>query len=135
MKALLLDNSKLIHAVLGRTLDTMGFDVSYACNSLEAYKIMADEKFDLIIVDLEICEEYHGRLFDTLWHIASYTNIELLPILNELNENNEKKMKKLGVDDYITKPIFVDSFKELLKIYKQKIEERFVYEEVITFNL
>jgi ActR/RegA family two-component response regulator len=134
MKALLIEHSEPTYTVLEQSLTHMDFEVSHAQNSLEAYKIMADEKFDVLIADLKICEENHGRLFDTICQIKEYSDICILPLIED-NESNKKKLTKLGTDTFIVKPICMNTFRGVLTDYKQKREENFTYDNVISFEI
>ena len=102
-------------------LSKEGFDVKFTLSSVNALKILEDEYFDIIILDInmpkisgfEICREF--RKFNQV------TPILMLTAYDEI----EDKIKgfDLGADDYLTKPFFVEELslriKSLLKRSKK----------------
>ncbi len=53
---LLAEDSPANQIIAGTMLTKAGFDVTYACNGLEAVKLVAEKPFDLVLMDVRMPE-------------------------------------------------------------------------------
>jgi len=100
-KILIADDDQIIAEVLAFTLRRAGFEISLACDGLEALQKYVSEQPDLIILDLNL-----PRL-DGLGVCSRVRAESSLPIIMLTASNAEDDMVaalEAGADDYITKP-------------------------------
>lgn len=105
---LVIDDEKHIAEAIRLNLSILGHQVDIAENGAVGLKVLAQKKFDLIIVDLMMPE------VDGIGVIkAIRKNDEQVPILvvSAKDQVQEKvKCLSLGVDDYLSKPFDLDEF-------------------------
>ena len=106
---LIVEDEPKIRSALADFLEFHGFKVTEAVDGLEAEQIVAERKFDLILLDLML-PKISGEQLCTKWRREGLQT----PILMLTAKGLEKEKiagLNLGADDYITKPF---SLEELL---------------------
>lgn len=108
MKILVVDDEELIRSVIKEYANLEGYEVTEACNGLEAIEICKNEDFDLIIMDI-MMPKLDG--YQAVKEIYKTKNIPVL-MLSARGEEYDKLLGfDLGIDDYVQKPF---SPKELM---------------------
>ncbi len=101
---LVVDDESAQHEILDEHLRLAGYRRRHAINGADALKTVAEEKPDLILMDVQM-PVMDG--FETLTAMRDKLGITDIPVLFLSNfSQNELKIKglDLGADDYITKP-------------------------------
>ncbi len=101
MKALVVDDDRVLADVLAFTLRREGFQVSQAYDGEAALKLWAEEQPDLIVLDVNM-PRLDGFAVCRRIREQADTPIILLTVRGE--EDDIVHGLKLGADDYITKP-------------------------------
>ena len=98
---LVIDDDTRLRNLLGRFLEENSFKVSVAKDTIEAKSLIAETKFDLLIVDVMLPGET-GVEFTTALRQSSAVPIIMLTARGEF----EDRIKGLeaGADDYLQKP-------------------------------
>ncbi len=98
---LVIDDDTRLRNLLGRFLEENGFQISVAKDTIEARNLIAETKFDLLIVDVMLPGETGVEFTATLRH-SSPVPIIMLTARGEF----EDRIKGLeaGADDYLQKP-------------------------------
>ena len=98
---LVIDDDTRLRNLLGRFLEENGFKVSVSKDTIEAKSLIAETKFDLLIVDVMLPGET-GVEFTTALRQSSAVPIIMLTARGEF----EDRIKGLeaGADDYLQKP-------------------------------
>ncbi|MEZ0323034.1 MAG: response regulator transcription factor [Hydrogenothermaceae bacterium] len=109
MKALLIEDDKILSDQIKKRLEDMEFDVFQAFDGEEAISYLDYDTYDIIILDLML-PKLHG--YQILEKIKA-KNIQTPVIILSAKSDVEDKVKGLsiGADDYLTKPF---SFPELI---------------------
>ncbi|MES2607991.1 MAG: response regulator transcription factor [Pseudomonadota bacterium] len=98
---LIVDDDSAIRRLLVDFLSTQGFRCDVAANAAEARIHLANQAFDLIVLDVMMPGETGIELTSSL-RLTDQTPILLLTALDQLSDKLEAF--DLGVDDYLTKP-------------------------------
>lgn len=98
---LIVDDDSAIRRLLVDFLSTQGFRCEVAANAAEARIHLANQAFDLIVLDVMMPGESGIELTENL-RLTDQTPILLLTALDQLSDKLEAF--DLGVDDYLTKP-------------------------------
>lgn len=101
MKALIVDDDRVLADVLAFTLRREGFQVLQAHDGIEALQRWADEQPDLVVLDVNLPKLDGFRVCQRIRE-QSDTPIVLLTVRGE--EDDIVHGLELGADDYITKP-------------------------------
>ncbi|MFN3740135.1 MAG: response regulator [Thermodesulfovibrionales bacterium] len=102
----------LIRAVIEEIRD---FNIIEAASGFEALKILPQEKFNLIITDINMPEINGLELIRFVKTNPLYKDIPLIIVTTERGEEDRKKGMSLGASAYITKPFKADELKEAIK--------------------
>lgn len=112
-KILVVDDHENIRKVLVQMLSAMNFLTKSAPNGAEAYKLLKDDFFDLIISDINM------PVMDGLELLEKIKNdrIETPVIFITASDKDEtlKQAYKLGLDGFIEKPFNLEKLAEIIK--------------------
>ncbi len=109
---LLMDDSYITRATLLANLSDLGFNASAVANgelAIKEYKKAKDNKFDLVILDIQVIDGMGG--------------IETLKKLKKLNPNlksiaisayNDEKIKEVGFNAFLAKPIEIMKLEQVI---------------------
>ena len=122
MKALIIDDKKRISESLKALIAGSGYfsNVSTASNGIDACKMIQDDKYDLIVIDLNLPEmsgQQVLRYIERLYHLesrssSSYPHIML--ISGDLDEAKIDEASKIQVEEVLTKPFNAREFNDKL---------------------
>ena len=115
-KILIVDDEERIREVVKEYALISGYDVSEACDGLEAIELISNEDFDCVILDI-MMPRLDG--FSACKQIRRIKNVPII-ILSARQEEYDKLFGfELGVDDYVVKPF---SPKELMARVKAVVD-------------
>ncbi len=100
---LAIDDDPVVVKVLKVTLELAGHDVRVAGDISEAHEALEDDRYDLILLDLNLPD---GSGFDVLRYIRETLNrpTRVIVLSGLKQEHNIVRGLELGADDYVTKP-------------------------------
>lgn len=99
---LVVDDEKEIAELIEIHLMSQDYNVSKAKNGLEALKLLEENKYDLILLDV-MMPKMDGK--ETLKKIREKYNIPVIMVTAKTAEKDKVEGLTLGADDYVTKPI------------------------------
>jgi len=100
-KIIVIDDDTAVTDLLTILLRSHGFDVCAANSSPDGLKLIQDEKFDLVILDL-MMPEMDG--WEICRAIRSFSQVPII-VLSALNDPSMvASILDAGADDYLTKP-------------------------------
>ena len=128
-RILIVDDEKSIRLSLTDELEDDGYVVSTAANGEEAFKILAEKDFDLIITDL-VMEGIDG--IEVLRKAKALDPVLSVLILTGYgNLETAIAALRLGADDYLLKPCEID---ELLLRVKRGLEKREMQKKIAFYE-
>lgn len=104
-RLLVADDNKVNRLLLGRTLELQGHRVASADNGRRALEMLRSERFDLLLLDLEM-PELDG--FAVLTRLAEDPELRDLPVIVTSSLEGVAHVARcieLGADDYLHKPV------------------------------
>lgn len=116
-KILFADDSGTTRTLVKNILQNAGFQVSVAVNGLNAWEILQNESFDLVITDVEM-PLMSG--FELVEKIKNHTNMQKIPVIivTSLDSDEDKRRGiQVGADAYVSKGSFKSDL--LLNIIEQ----------------
>ncbi len=130
---LIVDDDKNIRKLLQVVLERQGFNIIVASDGLEALKVIDEVKIDLVIVDI-MMPNIDGYEFTKTLREGEADLPVLMISAKELVEDRKRGFK-VGIDDYMTKPIDIEEFllhvKALLRRAKINDERKIVIGDVV----
>lgn len=116
-KILIVEDNELNMKLFYDILKYQNYEPTKAMDGLSGYEKIKSEKFDLIILDIQLPKMTGFQILDKL----KEDNFELPPIIIAsacAMDEDKKKALEYGIKDYITKPIDINNF---IKVVKEKL--------------
>ena len=104
-KVLVVDDSKTELMYLADLLSKNGFSVKTAENAEEAFRRLADEKPELILMDVVMPGQNGFQLTRAISRDPLYSNIPIIMCTSKSQETDRVWGMRQGARDYITKPV------------------------------
>lgn len=103
--ALVVEDSAIMRGIIVSSLSNLQ-EVRWVevPNGFEALKTLPQEKFDIILTDINMPDINGLELLSFLKNHPHYKTIPVVIISTEKSENDRKRGLELGADDYLTKP-------------------------------
>jgi two-component system, chemotaxis family, chemotaxis protein CheY len=117
-KALVVDDSKTIRIILGRTLRELGYEVCEAGNGKEALKVMAAEKttVNLVLADWNMPEMNGLELLKELRQDPELASLKVIMVTTETELDHMVSALEAGANEYVMKPFTKDILREKLEL-------------------
>ena len=116
MRALVIDDSKSIRAILTEILTELGFTVEEAGNGLEALDLIKKGKVDLALVDWNMPEMDGFEFVREVRKNNSYKNMLMMMVTTETAINKIEDALEAGANEYIMKPFTKEMIVEKLAL-------------------
>lgn len=107
LKVLVADDEKVIRELVSFSLRRLGYDVVAAQDGREALEHLAQERFDLVVLDV-LMPKIDG--FAVCAELRKYSDVPVVMLTSLTRPDDIVRGLELGADNYITKPF---TFKEV----------------------
>jgi adenylate cyclase len=104
-RLLVADDNKVNRLLLGRTLELHGHQVSSADNGRRALEMLRAERFDLLLLDLEMPELDGFALLEIIASDATLRDVPVIVTSSLEGVAHVARCIELGADDYLHKPV------------------------------
>ena len=101
---LIVDDDADLRALVKRKFSSVNYHVEEASSVSKAKKMLYEQNYDLIILDLMMIPESGYALFEFLKNDQKFKWIPIIILSGKDDIDDKVKCLKLGADDYITKP-------------------------------
>jgi two-component system chemotaxis response regulator CheY len=117
-KALVVDDSKAIRMILGKTLKELGFGIVEAANGREALEVMEREKADvsLVLADWNMPELNGLELLKRLRQKPELASLVIVMVTTETELSQMTAALEAGASEYIMKPFTREILVERLQL-------------------
>ena len=121
IKILLVDDEKEFVETLSERIRMRDHDSAVALNGEQALKKIDDDLPDVVVLDLKM-PGMDGM--EVLRRIRkAYPKVQVIMLTGHGSEKDEQEARKLGVFEYLQKPIDIETLmKKVKKAYKKKFE-------------
>src|SRR5262249_41624555 len=114
---LVVDDSRAIRSIIGKTIRELGFEVLEAGNGLEALERLVESgRVELILVDWNM-PEMNG--FDFLCNArlnAAWNDTVIIMVTTETEKSQVQRAMQAGANEYIMKPFTPEILREKLQL-------------------
>ncbi|MDR1165319.1 MAG: PAS domain-containing protein [Deltaproteobacteria bacterium] len=115
-RILLTEDNEVNQLVASRILSKAGFEVSIAGNGVEAVEMVQREKFDLVLMDIQMPEMDGITATKTIRGIAGFENLPIIAMTAHAMSGDRELSIASGMNDHVNKPINLqDLYQALLK--------------------
>lgn len=112
MKILIIDDDPGISVTLLRYIKKWGYDAISAHNSPDALKILSEESYDIVLLDIYLEETTAMEMIPKIKDLQPQVNIITMTGMN--SRELELEIRSLGILYYMAKPIEIDNLKSIL---------------------
>ena len=117
MKALILDDSRAMRALLSKTMKGMGFEVVEACNGEAGLKSLQDNgPLDLALVDWNMPVMNGYEFVCAVRSNPAFNEMQLMMVTTETEMEQMSKALTAGANEYVMKPFTTDVIADKLRI-------------------
>ena len=130
-KILIIDDDEDLSMIITDMLESKGFEVSYAASSEEAFDILSERSFDIILLDINLPD---ASGFEICRQLREVSNVPVIFASARTSETDRITGFDIGGDDYLPKPY---SMKELLSRINALIRRTYgssTSEKTVTFG-
>jgi two-component system chemotaxis response regulator CheY len=112
-KVLVVEDSAVMRSLVTSSLEElMDVETVEACNGLEAFKALPRDRFDLIVLDLNMPEINGWEVLRFVKQSELYKNIPVIIVSTDHGNANMEKGLSLGASFYFIKPVEMERLKE-----------------------
>ncbi|GMR17780.1 MAG: response regulator [Gammaproteobacteria bacterium] len=109
------DDTASMRQMISFTLNSAGHNVMEASDGDEALKIAQENKFDLIITDINMPNMDGITLVEKLRELANYKFTPILMLTTESQQSKRAQGKKAGATGWIVKPFNPDQLLSVIE--------------------
>lgn len=102
---LIVDDCGTTRKLLSYIVKERGYRIINASNGIEALEVLAQNKVDLVLTDLNMPQMDGLELSRNLRKNEAYKELPIVMVTTEGEENDRQAGKEAGVTTYLTKPI------------------------------
>ncbi len=125
MKALVVDDSTAMRAVLKRILGMRGFEVSEAKNGLDALGVLEkSENPDLMLIDWNMPEMNGLELVSKVRQNHTFDQVRIMMVTTETGIKEVQSALTAGANDYLMKPFSSTQVDEKLRLLGLATDEQ-----------
>jgi DNA-binding response OmpR family regulator len=118
-RILLVDDEQAVQKVLSYPLRKEGYDVVPARTGREALDRFAEQRFDLVVLDIML-PELDG--IEVCRRLRSRSQVPIIMLTAKDDETDKVLGLEMGADDYITKPFSMREFRSRVKAALRRAE-------------
>jgi two-component system chemotaxis response regulator CheY len=105
VRALVIDDSRAMRALLTRALGQAGFEVSAACNGREGLeRLRAEGRFDIVLVDWHMPEMDGYEFVRSVRALPEFREQRVMMVTSETELGQVARALEAGADEYMMKP-------------------------------
>ena len=105
LKALILDDAKVIRSLLKLTLKSDGIEVDDACTLEEAFELVENNHYDLMIIDYMLDDQRNGlELVSAVQQHNKHQDTPIIMLSAEDGLSCKQDAQMLGVKAWVKKP-------------------------------
>lgn len=119
-RVLIIDDSSATRAYVRAALEEMDdLQVSEAASGFDALRILPRERFDLLLVDINMPNINGLELISFIRRSETHRDTPLLIISTEASERDRARALTLGANGYLAKPFTAEALAEAVRALKK----------------
>jgi two-component system, chemotaxis family, chemotaxis protein CheY len=116
MKAAIIDDSRAMRMIIGRTLKELGFEVIEAANGREGLDCLKnDPEADLVLVDWNMPEMNGLEFVLALRGSQHLCHLPIVVVTSETEASQAERALEAGANEYVTKPFSKEDLVDRLR--------------------
>ena len=126
MYALVIDDSRAMRRIIGRTMQSLGFEPLYAGNGQEGLEQLSanSEDVEVVLVDWNMPVMNGLEFVQAVRATECYQNQKLVMVTTETEPIRMARAMMAGVDEFVMKPFTTEILVEKLKLVGVKVGQQ-----------
>lgn len=117
MRALVIDDSRAIRSIIGKTVRELGFEILEGGNGREGLDLLtAEGKVDLVLVDWNMPEMDGYQFLCAARANPAWRDVPIIMVTTETEMSQMQRALDAGASEYIMKPFTRDILREKLHL-------------------
>lgn len=134
-KILCIEDNREAASLIAEELTERGYEISLAYNGQEGFAAILNNPPDLVLCDITMPVMSGFQLLERLVDIAPrFDNMPFIFLTALSDRDNEIKGRKLGADDYVTKPVDFDILDTIIKARLARVARSSVWRERVNLS-
>ena len=122
-RVLIIDDSSATRAYVRAALEEMAeMQVTEAASGFDALRILPRERFDLLLVDINMPNINGLELISFIRRSETHRDTPLLIISTEASQRDRARAIALGANGYLAKPFTAEALEEAVKSVQKKAD-------------
>jgi len=109
------DNEKNLELFIAVLETIPELEILSSTTGKEGFKLIQSENPDLIILDIQLPDINGTEICKELRKLERFKNTPILAVTSIAMKGDKERILEAGFNDYISKPIFVKNFKEIIQ--------------------
>ncbi|WPC44201.1 ATP-binding protein [Clostridium sp. JS66] len=132
LRILLVDDDKVNQLVISKILENTKHTFTICNNGKEALDYLEKEQFDIIFMDIQMPVKDGVSTTRIIRERGKFTGVQpvIVAITAYALNGDKEKFLKLGMNEYLSKPIDIDEFYFILNKYSKKKAEKCILDSI-----
>lgn len=122
LRILIADDNELNLQLMGLMFQQLGFSFEVAKNGQQAVDLVREQDFDLVFMDVQMPVMNGMEATEEIRKMATKQSLIIIGLSANAFEDDQKKALKVGMDDYLTKPLRLAVLASKLEQYYRKLK-------------
>jgi DNA-binding response OmpR family regulator len=105
---LIVEDNRNISEMVGEYLEGRGFEVDYAADGLDGYRLASENSYDVIVLDLMLPGLDGYGVLEALRSDRSTPGVKVLVLSAKSLQADRDRSRQLGAEAFLTKPFLPD---------------------------
>ncbi len=120
LKKILYVDDDLQSRLLVKHLIGKHYELTLVSNAEQALEVLNKETFDLILLDIRLEGEMSGiELLSRIRQMPQHEGVPVIAVTAYAYEDDKRYLLSSGFTDYVSKPIDLENFKNIVKEYTE----------------
>ena len=115
-KVLIVDDAVTVRKYERQMVENLGIETDEAINGLEALEKLMHQKYDLLLVDINMPKMTGYELLEEMRKNPELKDIPVVMISTEAEKKDKINGYRVGANFYVVKPIRPDTIKSLINL-------------------
>ncbi len=116
-KILIVEDNPMNMELILDLLELYGYDVTKAEDGIKALERLAEKKFDIILLDMQLPKMDGLEVLDQIKNNPATADIPVVAVTAHAMKGSEEHFIEMGCVDYVSKPIDIHKFRDLINKY------------------
>ena len=116
-KILIVEDNPMNMELILDLLEFYGHNVTEAEDGIKALERLAEERFDIILLDMQLPKMDGLEVLERIKNNPSTASIPVIAVTAHAMKGSEEHFIEMGCVDYISKPIDINKFRILIDKY------------------